>query len=203
MTTVVVILLTVVAFAIGVPILIKDRNAHRSSGGSTDGSNASETSDVLVVYYSAQGHTAAVAEQVAENLGADIFEIIPTDTYTMDDLDWSDENSRVSLEHDDYDWSLQKIELDNPHVPNWRNYSVVLIGYPLWWGEAAHPVAAFVANNNFSGKTVIPFCTSASSVLGQSGELLARLARSGNWQVGQRFDSDATEEEIKEWTDSL
>ena len=87
MTTVVVILLTVVAFAIGVPILIKDHNAHHSGDGFTGSPNASGTSDVLVVYYSAQGHTAAVAEQVAENLGADIFEIIPTDTYTIDDLD--------------------------------------------------------------------------------------------------------------------
>ena len=79
----------------------------------------------------------------------------------------------------------------------------ILIGYPIWWGIAAWPVNTFVEANDFSGKTVIPFCTSSSSGLGQSGEILAELAGTGNWQNGHRFSSNPSEADIKSWTDSL
>ena len=155
----------------------------------------------LVVYFSAQSHTKAVAEKIAQNLDADIFEIEPEEEYTSDDLNWNNSNSRVSREHNDE--SLRDVKLKTTKVDNWDEYDTVLIGYPIWWGVAAWPVDTFVKANNFDGKTVIPFCTSASSELGQSGKLLEKEANSGNWQEGHRFSSGATDADIKSFTDSI
>lgn len=152
-------------------------------------------SKILVVYFSAQNHTKTVAEKIAENLDADIFEIEPEEEYTSDDLNWNDSDSRVSREHDDE--SLRDVKLKTTKVDNWNEYDTVLIGYPIWWGIAAWPVDTFVKANDFSGKTVIPFCTSASSGLGQSVKLLADEANSGDWQDGQRFSSSASDADIK------
>ena len=158
-------------------------------------------SKVLVVYYSAQGHTDNVAKKIASNLNADLFLIEPKDEYTSDDLNYSDSNSRVSKEHNDE--SLRDVELKNVSVDNWDNYDVVLIGYPIWWGIAAWPVNNFVKGNDFNGKIVIPFCTSASSGLGNSGKNLEAMANGGNWLEGKRFSSSASDSVIKEWTDSI
>lgn len=155
----------------------------------------------LVVYFSAQSHTKAVAEKVASNLEADIFEIVPEEIYTSADLDWNNSNSRVSKEHNDE--SLRNVKLKNAKVENWEEYDRILIGYPIWWGIAAWPVDAFVKANDFSGKTVIPFCTSSSSGIGQSGELLKESANSGNWLEGYRFQSNTSDSNIATWTDSL
>ncbi len=121
--------------------------------------------------------------------------------YTSDDLNWTDENSRVSQEYADE--SLRDVELTTTEVENWDSYDTVFIGYPIWWGIAAWPADGFVEANDFTGKTVIPFCTSASSGLGQSGELLAGLAGTGNWLEGERFRSRVSQEDVSEWVDSL
>ena len=157
--------------------------------------------NVLVVYYSASGHTETVANYIAEATGGDLFEITPVEQYTSDDLNWTDENSRVSREHEDE--SLRDVELTATEVENWDSYDTVFIGYPIWWGIAAWPVDTFVEANDFTGKTVIPFCTSSSSGLGQSGELLADLAGTGDWQEGERFRSNAGQEDVNEWVDRL
>ena len=171
-----------------------------NNGNSNDDVNVSG-GRALVVYFSAQGLTEAVAEQIAENLDADIFEIVPADEYTSDDLDWTDDNSRVTREYEDE--SLRDVQLVSTEVPNWEDYDTIIIGYPIWWGIAAWPVNKFVEANDFSGKTVIPFCTSSSSGLGQSGELLREAAGTGNWLEGQRFRSNPSDDDIKEFTDSL
>ena len=160
-----------------------------------------EASNALVVYFSATGNTQAVAQTIADTLGADIFEIEPSDPYTSEDLDWTDENSRVNAEHEDE--SLRNVALVSDSVENWDSYDTVFIGYPIWWGIAAWPVSSFVAENDFTGKTVIPFCTSSSSGLGDSGNLLAELAGSGDWLEGQRFRSSVDAEEVMEWLNSL
>ena len=171
--------------------------APESSG---DGAEAAD-GNVLVVYYSASGNTETAANYIAQATGGDIFEITPAEPYTSDDLNWTDENSRVSREHEDE--SLRDVELTTTEVENWDSYDTVFIGYPIWWGIAAWPVDGFVEANDFSGKTVIPFCTSSSSGLGQSGELLAQLAGTGDWQEGQRFRSSASQEDVNEWVDRL
>ena len=126
----------------------------------TEAQTASE-GKTLVVFFSATGSTAAVAQTIADTAGADLFEITPVEPYTGDDLNWSNEDSRVSREHDDE--SLRNVELTQETPDNWEDYDTVLIGYPIWWGIAAWPVNNFVKDNDFTGKTVIPFCTSASS----------------------------------------
>ena len=161
----------------------------------------SSTSKTLIVYYSASGSTKKVAEEIAKNLNADLFEIVPENVYTSADLDWTDNNSRVTKEHNDE--SLRDIKLKNTKVDNWDSYDTVLIGYPIWWGIAAWPVDTFVKANDWSNKTVFPFCTSASSSLGESGDLLKQEAKGGNWKEGHRFSSGASSSDIKTWTDSL
>lgn len=168
-----------------------------SAGTTTDG----ETGKTLVVYYSASGRTKTVAETIAETAGADLFEIVPDEPYTSEDLDWTNDDSRVSREHDNE--SLRDVELVKVTPDNWDSYDTILIGYPIWWGIAAWPVDNFVKGNDFSGKTVIPFCTSSSSGLGQSGTLLEQMAGTGTWQEGQRFSSGASASEVQDWVNSL
>ena len=165
------------------------------------GENTADSGSVLVVYYSASGHTKTVAGYIAQATGGDIFEITPVEPYTDDDLNWSDSDSRVTREHEDE--SLRDVELTTTEVENWDSYDTVFIGYPIWWGIAAWPVDGFVEANDFTGKTVIPFCTSSSSGLGESGDLLAELAASGDWQEGQRFRSGASQADVTAWVESL
>lgn len=176
-------------------------NINGSNKSTINDNNNNSSRKVLVVYYSAQSHTEAVAKKIAANLNADMFEIVPKDVYTSADLNWSDEEFRVSREHDDE--SLRNVELKNTKVDNWDSYDTILIGYPIWWGVAAWPVNNFVKDNDFTGETVIPFCTSASSGLGQSGTLLEEMANDGNWKTAQRFSSSASDADIKKFTDSL
>lgn len=174
------------------------------------GSGAEETPEtpedsgetrVLVAYYSATGNTEEVADAIAEATGGDVFEITPADPYTSGDLDWTDENSRVVYEYENPE--ARDVELAQSTPADWADYDVVFIGYPIWWGIAAWPVDGFVEANDFTGKTVIPFCTSSSSGLGESGDLLAELAASGDWQEGQRFRSGASQADVTAWVESL
>ncbi len=181
-------------------VVNKNSNENEIVDNKTD-NDKNTGSKTLVVYFSAQNHTKTVAEKIAKNLDADIFEIEPEEEYTSDDLNWNNSDSRVSKEHNDE--SLRDTKLKTTKVDNWDEYDTVLIGYPIWWGIAAWPVDTFVKANDFSGKTVIPFCTSSSSGLGQSGKNLAEEANSGDWQAGQRFSSSASDADIKKWTDSL
>lgn len=140
------------------------------------------TGKTLVVYFSATGNTESAANYIAQATGGDLFELEPAEPYTDEDLNYNNDNSRVSREHEDE--SLRNVELVADTVENWDDYDTVFIGYPIWWGIAAWPVDSFVEANDFTGKTVIPFATSASSGLGQSGKLLAELAGTGDWQEG-------------------
>ena len=151
-----------------------------------------ETGKTLVVYYSASGNTERVAKDIAEAAGADLFEIVPTEVYTSDDLDWTNPDSRVSREHDDE--SLRDVPLTTTEVPDWD---------PIWWGIVAWPVDTFVKNNDFTGKAVIPFATSSSSGMGQSGSLLADMAGTGEWQEGQRFSSGVSSDDVQSWVNGL
>lgn len=158
-------------------------------------------SKTIVIYYSAQGHTKNIAEQIAENLQADIFEITPKEKYTEEDLDWTNDNSRASREYADK--SLRDIELATTEIPNWSDYDTVIIGYPIWWGISAWPTNSFIKHVDLNGKKVIPFCTSHSSGIGESDLLLKADSNAGDWQECYRFFQDAPAGSIKSWTDSL
>ena len=158
-------------------------------------------SRVLVAYFSATGNTEAVAGYIAQATGGDLFEITPADPYTADDLNWTDENSRVVYEYENPDERDTELASDTPD--GWEDYDVIFLGYPIWWYDAAWPVDGFVEANDFTGKTVIPFCTSSSSGLGESGSRLAELADAGDWLEGQRFPSSASQADVEAWVDGL
>ena len=168
---------------------------------STESTENSQGSKILVVYYSATNNTEAVAGYIAVETGGDLYELVPTEPYSSADLNWTDSNSRVSREHDDT--SLRVVELENAVPENWDQYDTIFIGYPIWWGIAAWPVDGFVTANDFTGKTVIPFCTAASSGIGESGRLLEEAAGTGNWLEGERFRSGASEDTVREWVKGL
>ena len=167
----------------------------------TSSEDTAEAGKTLVVYFSATGNTERVAEVIAETTGGELFQLEPVEPYTDEDLNYNDENSRVSQEYADE--SLRDVELVADTVDDWQDVDTVYIGYPVWWGIAAWPVNTFVEANDFTGKTVIPFCTSASSGLGESGELLEELTGTGDWQEGMRFRSSVSEEDVTAWVESL
>ena len=179
----------------------EDAEAESQDEADNTSDDASGSGNVLVVYYSATGNTEEAANLIADATGGDLFELEPVEPYSDDDLKYSDESSRVSREHEDE--SLRDIELVSTTVDNWDSYDTVFIGYPIWWGIAAWTVDSFVENNDFTGKTVIPFATSASSGLGESGQLLADMAGTGEWQEGQRFSSSVDEAEVQEWVNGM
>ena len=164
---------------------------------------ASETptreNSVLVLYFSATGNTKLLAERIARLAEADITEIVHEQPYTAEDLNYHDRSTRASAEQNDPSARpaiAEEISLEG--------YSVVFLGYPIWWGKAPRILNTFVEANDLSGMTVIPFCTSGSSDIGSSDDELAALAGSGNWQQGRRFVLSVTNEELLSWIgDSL
>ena len=163
----------------------------------------------LGVQLFARTHRGLVVTAAGESLYQDAkymvnyskYEITPVEPYTSDDLNWTNSSSRVSREHDDE--SLRDIALTEITPADWDSYDTVLIGYPIWWGIAAWPVDNFVKGNDFTGKTVIPFCTSSSSGLGDSGNLLEEMAGTGDWQEGHRFSAGASDADAADWVASL
>ncbi len=173
----------------------------------TDGTGAADSQDVpdeegskvLVAYFSATGTTKGVAGIIAENMGADIYEIVPKEPYTDADLDWHDDESRSTIEMND---SSSRPEIDGA-VEDMEQYDIVFIGYPIWWGEAPRIVSTFMESYSFEGKTVIPFCTSSSSGLGSSGRNLEELTDGAQWMEGMRFGGGASEEDVQAWIEGL
>ena len=160
--------------------------------------DAAPAGNVLVAYFSVTGNTEGVATAIAERLGADAFAIEAAQPYTEADLNYSDDASRTSVERADG----TNPELTQVTPDGWADYDTVLLGYPIWWGEAAWPLRTFVAGNDFDGKTVVPFCTSGSSGIGSSAELLAEMAGAGDWREGERF-SAGDGDEAADWVAGL
>lgn len=170
-----------------------------SAAESTAEGTAAASGSVLVAYFSATGNTAGVASELANHLGADVFEITPSEPYTADDLNYNDSSSRTSVERAED----ARPELAQATPDGFDAYDTVFVGYPIWWGDAAWPVKTFAEGNDFSGKTVVPFCTSASSGIGGSGDELAALAGTGSWVAGERFAAGASADEVASWADGL
>lgn len=174
-----------------------ETQASSTAQPSTSVSTSVAAKKTLVVYYSATGSTERVAQFIADETGADTFELTPQQPYSSDDLRWTDQNSRVVREHNNT--AARDVKLVSDTVANWNDYDTVFIGYPIWWGIAAWPVDNFIKANDFSNKTVIPFCTSSSSGLGDSGKLLKEMAGTGDWNEGIRFSSSASEDTVRTW----
>lgn len=166
---------------------------------SAEPTGAEDENGALVVYFSATGNTKAVAGYIAEELGADTYEIVPAEPYSSDDLNYNNDSSRVSVEHQDPDL---RPALDGEEL-NLSSYDTIFLGYPLWWGEAPHVVLTFLESYNWTGKTIIPFCTSASSGLGDSDANLHDNAPDAAWVDGQRFSSSVEQEKVAKWVSGL
>ena len=149
---------------------------------------------VLVAVFSATGTTRGVAEKIAALTGADIADIVPAQPYTPEDLNYSDRSTRATAEQNDPD---ARPELAGDI--SLEGYSTVFLGYPIWWGQAPRIISTFVERHDFTGITVIPFCTSGSSDIGQSDDALAELAGTGNWLQGRRFSGGVSEDELLAW----
>lgn len=169
------------------------------SDGSSEETSSGTGKEVLVVYFSATGTTKGVAEMIADITDGDLYEITPAQEYTEDDLNWNDPDSRSTKEQND---TSARPEIASDPI-SLNGYKTVYIGYPIWWGEEPRILDTFVENYDFSGITMIPFCTSASSGIGRSGTNLAENAGSGSWLEGKRFGADASREDIESWISGL
>ena len=158
-------------------------------------SDADTSGDTLVAYFSATGTTKGVAETIASVTGADTYEILAAEPYTSADLDYNDSESRTTKEQND---PSVRPEIASDEI-DLSKYSTIYIGYPIWWGEEPRIMDAFVEANDFGDATVIPFCTSGGSGIGNSGKNLEKNAGSGKWLDGDRLNGNASESEIQEW----
>ncbi len=160
--------------------------------------NPQTSAKALVVYFSATNHTENVANYIANHLGVSTFELEPVNPYTSSDLNYGNSNSRVSLEHNDPN---RNVELKSVTVEGFSEATHIFLGAPVWWGELSWVINNFVSQNNFEGKTIIPFGTSASSSFTTSN--LEKLATNATWLAGQRFSSSVSESTVTTWVDSL
>lgn len=167
-----------------------------------EANNTDENSQpkVLVAYFSATNNTAGIAADIAESLGADLYVITPEEPYTAADLDYGNDNSRTSLEMNNPD---ARPAIGGSGVANMADYDIVFLGYPIWWGQAPKIISTFLEAYDFSGKTIVPFCTSGSSDIGSSATNLQDLTSDAVWLAGERFGSNAAHDSIVEWLNSL
>lgn len=181
-----------------------ENNTSDVSAKSTEKADTSDTqlSDKpIIIYFSATGNTKNIADMIADYTGGEEYEVQPSDPYTDDDLNYSDESSRVVLEYENPD--QQDVAFGDIDIPDWDKTDIVFVGYPIWWQDASWVMKSFVKKVDFTGKTVIPFWTSSSSQAEDSGKNLGVTAGTGNWEAGQRFSGSASQEEVDSWVDSL
>ncbi len=152
----------------------------------------------LVAYFSASGMTAKVAENLADAIGADLFEIAPTVRYTAEDLDWRNDHSRSSIE--------MKAPASRPAVEvrrdNMDEYDTIYVGFPIWWYVAPTIINTFLEQYDMSGKTIIPFATSGGSGMGKTNEVLKPSCPTAVLMEGKVFKPDATKKELADWAAS-
>ena len=164
----------------------------------TDNQDAQEHK-ILVAYFSATGTTKGVAEHIANGLNADIYEIVPEEPYTDADLDYNDNNSRTTIEMND----PNARPVISGSVENMEQYDTVFIGYPIWWGEAPRIASTFMESYDFSGKTIVPFCTSGGSGIGSSASNLESFTSGATWLDGRRLNGSDSQDTVMEWVNSL
>ena len=152
----------------------------------------------LVAYFSASGVTKAAAERLAKAIGADLFEIKPKTPYTKADLDWTNKNSRSSVEANNPNCRPEIAE----KLPDISGYDTIFIGFPIWWYVAPKIIDTFVESYNFSGKTLVPFATSGGSGMGRTVDVLKNLCPSANWKSGKVVNG-MSEKALADWANTL
>ena len=165
----------------------------------TEEEPAAEHKEVLVVYFSATGTTKGVAEKIAKITDADLYEIVPAEPYSEADLNWNDSKSRSTKEQNDKSArpAIGSADLDL------SGYTTIYVGFPIWWGEEPRILDTFVESYDFTGITLIPFCTSGGSGIGRSGTNMEELAGSGTWLKGARHSGSISEADLESWIDGL
>ncbi|MCR5774761.1 MAG: NAD(P)H-dependent oxidoreductase [Lachnospiraceae bacterium] len=151
----------------------------------------------LVAYFSASGVTKKLSENLAGAIGADLFEIVPEQPYTKADLNWQDSNSRSSVEMKDR--SCRPAIASK--VDNMAQYDVVFVGFPVWWYREPSIIDTFAEAYDFTGKTIVPFATSGSSGIGDSGKNIGELAKGSKAVEGKRFSAGTAADELKKWAE--
>lgn len=178
-------------------------NTDTSEGQTNESENPDileeQATKVLVAYFSATNTTQGIAEHIANGLNADIYEIVPEEPYTDADLNYNDNNSRTTIEMNDPD-ARPAI---TGSVEDMEQYDIVFIGYPIWWGEAPRIVSTFVESYDFSGKTIVPFCTSGGSGVGSSATNLEQLTDGADWLPGKRLNGSDSQDTVMEWVNGL
>lgn len=154
----------------------------------------------LVAYFSVSGVTAKVAQEIAAVENADCFEIKPETPYTMEDLDWTNKQSRSTLEMSDLNCRPATIGC----VKNMAEYDVVFVGFPIWWGREPSAVDTFLTAYDFGGKKIVPFCTSGGSDIGKTCERIQSLVgEKACVDAGKRLGGEISEADLKTWTEGL
>ena len=170
-----------------------------ASGADQSEDQTAENGGILVAYFSATGTTKGVAERLANAVGADLYEIVPAESYSDADLNWNDKNSRSTKEQNDKSArpgiASETLDLSG--------YTTIYVGFPVWWGEEPRIMDTFVESYDFSGKTMIPFCTSGGSGIGSSGKNMEKLTSGAAWLDGKRFGGSVGEDELRAWADGL
>ena len=149
----------------------------------------------LVVYFSASGVTEKLAKRLAEAIGSDIFEIVPRQKYTDKDLDWTDKNSRSSLEMADINSRPEIIKINF----DIKNYDNIFIGFPIWWYREPSVVDTFLEQYDFKNKRIIPFATSGGSGMGETYKYIQSVAKNAVVEKGKRFSATSDSRELLLW----
>ena len=157
-------------------------------------------SKALVAYFSCTQNTGRVAEHIADIVGADLYEIVPQEPYTDEDLQSDGSSGRLAEEQ--YGENVRPAIAGS--VENMEDYSIVFVGYPIWWGDAPKIICTFLESYDFSGKTIIPFCTSSSTGMGSSAtDIHGSTSSSARWLDGTRFPSGAARRTVVDWLDEF
>lgn len=165
----------------------------------SEGPEGTGETKILIAYFSATNNTEGIANHLESILDADLYEIVPETPYTSEDLNYNDSSSRSSREMNDPDVR----PAISGGVEDMEQYDVIFLGYPIWWGEAPRIINTFLESYDLSGKTIAPFCTSASSPLGSSAAKLQDLTGNATWLDGHRFSGGASASDVQSWVDSL
>ncbi len=172
---------------------------HQDAQGTVTPEPEPEGGEMLVAYFSATGNTENIAQHIQTILDADLYEIVPEDPYTSEDLNYSNGDCRANQEQND----PNARPAISGSVENMEDYDVIFLGYPIWWGQAPKIMHTFLESYDFDGVTIVPFCTSGSSGIGSSAANLQSLAPNANWLSGQRFSGSASQETVASWVEGL
>ena len=175
-----------------------------NSGASGDDQAAQQNTDVrsIVVYFSCTGNTKAVAEEVAAQTGSELHEIVPEEPYTEEDLNYNNDNCRANIEMNDPE---SRPAISNT-IENFSEYDTIYIGYPIWWGSLPRIMNTFLDTYDFSGKTIVPFCTSGSSSISQSVSVIREAEPEAQIKKGLQISSagaDDSSYEVRKWLEEI